>query len=108
MKTQLGSYSTIERAGLFLLIMAIVAAPAAAQTRTFTAKNNCSETVWAAAAATQVPHFFNGTSPGGIELLPGATATATLAIPKPAASILVRRDGTSDSTSKPSRATAAY
>ncbi len=105
MKTQLGSCSTIERAGLFLLIMAIVAAPAAAQTRTFTVKNNCSETVWAAASATQGPLVFNGTSPGGIELLPGATATATVAIPWSAGRIWGRRNCTFDSSGKGSCAT---
>src|SRR5260370_15648884 len=105
MKTQLGSCNTIERAGLFLLIMAIVAAPAAAQTRTFTVKNNCSETVWAAASATQGPLVFNGTSPGGIELLPGATATATVAIPWSAGRIWGRRNCTFDSSGKGSCAT---
>jgi hypothetical protein len=105
MKTQLGSCSTIERAGLFLLIIAIVAAPAAAQTRTFTVKNNCSETVWAAASATQGPLVFNGTSPGGIELLPGATATATVAIPWSAGRIWGRRNCTFDSSGKGSCAT---
>ena len=77
MKTQLGSYSTKKRAVLFLFIIAIVAASAVAQTRTFTVKNNCSETVWVAGSGSTVP-VFNGTSSGGIELLPGAPATTTV------------------------------
>src|SRR6266849_11049782 len=105
MKTQFGSCNTITRAVLFLLIIAIVAAPAAAQTRTFTVKNNCSETVWAAASATQGPLVFNGTSSGGIELLPGATATATVAIPWSAGRIWGRRECTFDSSGKGSCAT---
>src|SRR6266849_2719974 len=105
MKTQFGSCSTIKRVGLFLLIIALVAPPAVAQTRTFTVKNNCSETVWAAASATQGPLVFNGTSPGGIELLPGATATATVAIPWSAGRIWGRRECTFDSSGKGSCAT---
>ncbi len=79
MKTHDGSYSTINRAllSLLVIIIAIVAAPAAAQTRTFTVKNNCSETVWVAGSGSSVS-VFNGTSSGGIELLPGATATTTV------------------------------
>src|SRR5260370_36950018 len=104
MKTQFGSCGTIKRAVLFLLIIAVVAAPVAAQTRTFTVKNNCSETVWAAAAGTPVP-VFNGSSSGGIELLPGASATTTVPTPWSAGRIWGRRDCTFDSSGQGSRAT---
>ncbi len=104
MKTQFGSYGTIKRAVLLLLIIAIVAAPVAAQTRTFTVKNNCSETVWAAAAGTPVP-IFNGSSSGGIELLPGASATTTVPTPWSAGRIWGRRECTFDSSGKGSCAT---
>ncbi|HTC93911.1 MAG TPA: thaumatin family protein [Terriglobales bacterium] len=104
MKTQFGSCGATKRAGLLLLIIAMVAAPVAAQTRTFTVKNNCSETVWAAAAGTPVP-VFNGSSSGGIELLPGASATTTVPTPWSAGRIWGRRECTFDSTGHGSCAT---
>ena len=76
MKTQFGSCSTIKRAVLFLLFVAIVTAPLAAQTRQFTIKNNCSETVWLAGAGTPTP-VFNGSS-GGLQMLPGASVVTTV------------------------------
>ena len=104
MKTQFGTCGAMKRAGLLLLIIAMVAAPVAAQTRTFTVKNNCSETVWAAAAGTPVP-VFNGSSSGGIELFPGASATTTVPTPWSAGRIWGRRECTFDSTGHGSCAT---
>ena len=104
MKTQPGLCSTIMRQALFPLILAIVAAPVAAQTRTFTVKNNCSETVWAAGSGSTVP-VFNGTSSGGIELLPGASATTTVPDTWSAGRIWGRRNCTFDSSGKGSCST---
>src|SRR5215468_2624697 len=104
MKTEFGWLSIKKRAILFLLILAVVAALAAAQTRTFTIKNNCSETVWVAGSGSTVP-VFNGTSSGGIELLPGATATTTVPDTWSAGRIWGRRNCTFDSSGKGSCAT---
>src|SRR5260370_21928267 len=79
MKTQFDSSSTIKRVGLFLLIIAIVAAPVAAQTRQFTIKNNCSETVLLAGAGTPTPGF-NG-SPGGLAMAPRTRVIPTVPAP---------------------------
>ncbi len=59
--------------------MLLMSLSAAAQTRQFTIKNNCSETVWVAGAGNPTP-VFNG-SPGGVEMLPGATITTTVPAP---------------------------
>ncbi|PYX91386.1 MAG: hypothetical protein DMG67_10290, partial [Acidobacteria bacterium] len=98
MKTQFGSCSTIKRAVLFLLFVAIVTAPLAAQTRQFTIKNNCSETVWLAGAGTPTP-VFNGSS-GGLQMLPGASVVTTVPIPWTAGRFWGRRNCTFDSSGK--------
>ena len=104
MKTKSGSCSTTKRAVLLLLAIAIVSGPAGAQTRTFTVKNNCSETVWVAGSGSTVP-VFNGTSSGGIELLPGGTTTTTVPDTWSAGRIWGRRNCTFDSSGKGSCAT---
>jgi len=101
---QLNSCSTISRVVPLLLIITVVAISATAQTRTFTVKNNCSETVWVAGSGSTVP-VFNGTSSGGIELLPGATATTTVPDTWSAGRIWGRRNCTFDSSGKGSCAT---
>src|SRR5260370_30048410 len=88
MKTQFDSSSTIKRVGLFLLIIAIVAAPVAAQTRQFTIKNNCSETVWLAGAGTPTP-VFNG-SPGGFAKAPRTHVITSVPAPMVAGRVLGR------------------
>ncbi|HTD25182.1 MAG TPA: thaumatin family protein [Terriglobales bacterium] len=103
MKTQFDSSRTIKRVGLFLLIIAIVAAPVAAQTRQFTIKNNCSETVWLAGAGTPTP-VFNG-SPGGLAMAPGTTVITSVPAPWVAGRFWGRRNCTFDSSGKGSCAT---
>src|SRR5260370_39701061 len=103
MKTQFDSSSTIKLVGLFLLIIAIVAAPVAAQTRQFTIKNNCSETVWLAGAGTPTP-VFNG-SPGGLAMAPGTSVITSVPAPWVAGRFWGRRNCTFDSSGKGSCAT---
>src|SRR5260370_26561718 len=103
MKKQFGSCNTTKRARLFLLFVAIVTAPLAAQTRQFTIKNNCSETVWVAGAGTPTP-VFNGSS-GGLEMAPGASVTTTVPVPWVAGRFWGRRNCTFDSSGKGSCAT---
>src|SRR5258708_21156498 len=91
-RTMLGGYL---RAVLGLLLMSI---SAAAQTRQFTIKNNCSETVWVAGAGTPTP-IFNG-SPGGLEMAPGTSLTTTVTVPWVAGRFWGRRNCTFDSSGK--------
>jgi Thaumatin family/Malectin domain len=77
--------------GLLLLTLT-----AAAQTRQFTIKNSCSETVWLAGAGTPTP-VFNG-SPGGLQLGPGAVVTTTVPVPWVAGRFWGRRNCTFDSS----------
>jgi hypothetical protein len=103
MQTRFDSWNTRKRAVLFLLV-ALATASAVAQTRQFTIKNNCSETVWVAGAGSVVP-VFNGTDSGGIELAPGATTTTTVPGTWAAGRIWGRRNCTFDSTGKGSCST---
>ena len=84
--------------GLLLLSLS-----AAAQTRQFTVKNNCSETVWVAGAGSPTP-VFNGSS-GGLEMAPGSSVTTTVPVPWVAGRFWGRRNCTFDSTGKGSCAT---
>jgi Thaumatin family/Malectin domain len=77
--------------GFLLLSLA-----ATAQTRQFTIKNNCSETVWLAGAGTPTP-VFNG-SPGGLEMAPGTTVTTSVPVPWVAGRFWGRRNCTFDSS----------
>jgi len=88
------------RAVLGLLLISL---SAAAQTRQFTIKNNCSETVWVAGAGTPTP-IFNG-SPGGLEMAPGTSLTTTVTVPWVAGRFWGRRNCTFDSSGKGSCAT---
>jgi hypothetical protein len=76
---------------------------AAAQTRQFTIKNSCSETVWVAGAGNPTP-VFNG-SPGGLQMAPGTTVTTTVPVPWVAGRFWGRRNCTFDSSGKGSCAT---
>jgi hypothetical protein len=78
---------------LGLLLMSL---SAAAQTRQFTIRNSCSETVWLAGAGSQTP-IFNGSS-GGLELSPGASVTTTVPVPWVAGRFWGRRNCTFDSS----------
>src|SRR5258708_27674554 len=69
---------------------------AAAQTRQFTIKNSCTETVWLAGAGNPTP-VFNG-SPGGLELGPGAVVTTAVPVPWVAGRFWGRRNCTFDSS----------
>src|SRR5260370_40226005 len=62
-----------------LLLIHALPGIAVSQTRMFNIKNNCTETVWVAGAGNPVP-VFNG-SAGGLELLPGATASTSVPVP---------------------------
>jgi len=106
MRTQSGVRTSDVLAALcmFVLIFIAAVAPAAAQTRTFTVVNNCSETVWAAGAGDPTP-VFNGTDSGGIELTPGASATATVPTPWSSARIWGRRECNFNSSGQGSCAT---
>src|SRR5215470_14492020 len=84
--------------GLLLLSLS-----AAAQTRQFTVKNNCSETVWVAGAGSPTP-VFNGSS-GGLQMAPGSSVTTTVPVPWVAGRFWWRRNCTFDSTGKGSCAT---
>src|SRR5215471_2295687 len=84
--------------GLLLLSLS-----AAAQTRQFTVKNNCSETVWVAGAGSPTP-VFNGSS-GGLQMAPGSSVTTTVPVPWVAGRFWGRRNCTFDSTGKGSCAT---
>src|SRR5215472_3158110 len=76
---------------------------ATAQTRQFTIKNNCSETVWLAGAGSPTP-VFNGSS-GGLEMAPGSTVTTTVPVPWVAGRFWGRRNCTFDSSGHGSCAT---
>src|SRR5215831_4622515 len=84
--------------GLLLLSL-----PAAAQTRQFIIKNNCSETVWVAGAGSPTP-VFNGSS-GGLEMAPGTSVTTTVPVPWVAGRFWGRRNCTFDSSGHGSCAT---
>src|SRR5258708_164091 len=96
-RTMLGGYLG---AVLGLLLISL---SAAAQTRQFTIKNNCSETVWVAGAGTPTP-VFNG-SPGGLEMAAGTSLTTTVPVPWVAGRFWGRRNCTFDSSGKGSCAT---
>lgn len=81
----------------------LLALSAAAQTRQFTIKNNCSETVWLAGAGSPTP-VFNG-SPGGLEMAPGTSVTTTVPVPWVAGRFWGRRNCTFDSSGRGSCAT---
>jgi hypothetical protein len=85
------------------LVLLLISVSAAAQTRQFTIKNNCSETVWVAGAGNPTP-VFNG-SPGGLEMVPGATVTTTVPVPWVAGRFWGRRNCSFDSSGHGSCAT---
>jgi hypothetical protein len=99
-RTMLGGARRHIKVALALLLMSL---SAAAQTRQFTIKNNCSETVWVAGAGNPAP-VFNG-SPGGLEMVPGATVTTTVPTPWVAGRFWGRRNCTFDSSGHGSCAT---
>jgi hypothetical protein len=81
----------------------LVSFTSTAQTRQFTIKNNCSETVWLAGAGSPTP-VFNGSS-GGLEMAPGTSVTTTVPVPWVAGRFWGRRNCTFDSTGHGSCAT---
>jgi hypothetical protein len=85
------------------LVLLLISVSAAAQTRQFTIKNNCSEAVWVAGAGNPTP-VFNG-SPGGLEMLPGANVTTTVPVPWVAGRFWGRRNCSFDSSGHGSCAT---
>jgi hypothetical protein len=97
-RTLLGGACIRGALGLLLLSLS-----AGAQTRQFTIKNSCSETVWLAGAGTPTP-VFNG-SPGGLEMAPGSSVTTTVTVPWVAGRFWGRRNCTFDSSGKGSCAT---
>ena len=92
------SHRTILRGAYIKVALGtlLMSLSAAAQTRQFTIKNNCSETVWVAGAGNPTP-VFNG-SPGGVEMLSGATITTTVPTPWVAGRFWGRRNCTFDSS----------
>jgi hypothetical protein len=90
-KTMLSGTNIFIALALLLLTLS-----AAAQTRQFTIKNSCSETVWLAGAGSPTP-VFNG-SPGGLELGPGAVVTTTVPVPWVAGRFWGRRSCVFDSS----------
>src|SRR5215471_12698419 len=76
---------------------------ATAQTRQFTIKNNCSETVWVAGAGSPTP-VFNGSS-GGLEMAPGTSVTTTVMVPWVAGRFWGRRNCNFNSSGQGSCAT---
>ena len=94
------SGGTYIKVTLSLVMLSVFAA---AQTRQFTVKNNCSETVWLAGAGSPTP-VFNGSS-GGLEMAPGSSVTTTVPVPWVAGRFWGRRNCTFDSTGKGSCAT---
>ena len=86
-----------------LCLLLLLAVPAPAQTRQFTIRNSCSETVWLAGAGNPTP-VFNG-SPGGLEMSPGASATTTVPVPWVAGRFWGRRSCAFDSSGHGSCAT---
>src|SRR5580698_6736264 len=97
-RTSLGGPYIHVVLGLLLLTLS-----AAAQTRQFTIRNSCSETVWLAGAGNPIP-VFNG-SPGGLEMGPGATVATTVPVPWVAGRFWGRRNCAFDSTGHGSCAT---
>src|SRR5258708_13745768 len=86
-----------------LLLINALSGIAPSQTRQFTLKNSCTETVWVAGAGNPIPAF-NG-SPGGLELSPGASATTSVTAPWVGGRFWGRRRCTFDSNGKGSCAT---
>ena len=86
-----------------LLLIHALPGIAVSQTRMFNIKNNCTETVWVAGAGNPVP-VFNG-SAGGLELLPGATASTSVPVPWVGGRFWGRRECVFDSTGHGSCAT---
>jgi regulation of enolase protein 1 (concanavalin A-like superfamily) len=95
----------LARGTSYVLSLAICSSSGIAlgQTRQFTLKNSCTETVWVAGAGNPVPAF-NGSS-GGYELLPGATVSTSVTLPWVGGRFWGRRQCTFDSTGKGSCAT---
>jgi hypothetical protein len=92
-----GAQATIVCSLLLLSFTAV------AQTRQFTIKNNCSETVWLAGAGSPTP-VFNGSS-GGLQMAPGTSVTTTVPVPWVAGRFWGRRNCTFDSSGHGSCAT---
>src|SRR5260370_7441394 len=90
----------LVKVALGLLLMSL---SAEAQTRQFTIKNNCSETVWLAGAGTPTP-VFNG-SPGGLAMAPGTSVITSVPAPRVAGRFWGRRNCTFDSSGKASSPT---
>ena len=86
-----------------VLSLLLLSLSAAAQTRQFTIKNNCSETVWVAGAGSPTP-VFNGSS-GGLEMAPGASVTTTVPVPWVAGRFWGRRECNFNSSGQGSCAT---
>jgi hypothetical protein len=86
-----------------VLGLLLISLSAAAQTRQFTIKNNCSETVWLAGAGSPTP-VFNGSS-GGLEMAPGTSVTTSVPVPWVAGRFWGRRNCTFDSSGHGSCAT---
>ncbi len=95
---------TIQRKIIVAMLMFLfLSVSIASQTRQFTIKNNCSETVWLAGAGSPTP-VFNGSS-GGLQMAPGTSVTTTVPVPWVAGRFWGRRNCTFDSTGKGSCAT---
>ncbi len=99
-KTMLGAACVAVALGLLLLSFS---AKGQTQTRQFTIKNNCAETVWLAGAGTPTP-VFNG-SPGGLEMAPGTSVITTVPVPWVAGRFWGRRNCVFDSSGHGSCAT---
>ena len=96
-------HTMLGRAYIKVALGLLLSLPAAAQTRQFTIKNNCSETVWLAGAGTPTPVF--NRSSGGLEMAPGTSVTTTVPVPWVAGRFWGRRNCTFDSSGKGSCAT---
>src|SRR5260370_392108 len=99
----LRKFPSVIITGAIVAASLILCGIAAGQTRQFTLKNSCTETVWVAGAGNPIPAF-NG-SPGGLELSPGASATTSVTAPWVGGRFWGRRRCTFDSNGKGSCAT---
>lgn len=86
-----------------LLLIHGLSVIALSQTRQFTIKNDCNETVWVAGAGNPIP-IFNGLT-GGYQLLPGATVSTSVPVPWVGGRFWGRRECVFDSAGKGSCAT---
>jgi regulation of enolase protein 1 (concanavalin A-like superfamily) len=93
----------IGKVACILLLINALSGIVRSQTRQFTVKNNCTETVWVAGAGKPVP-IFNG-SAGGFELLPGATVNTSIPVPWVGGRLWGRRECVFDTTGHGSCAT---